>query len=84
MAKDGDVVSPHITFGGVVEMQDLLKTREAAKYVSLASVTLERMRITGEGPAFVKLGRCVRYRRADLENWINGRLLRSTSEVIAS
>jgi excisionase family DNA binding protein len=65
-------------------MQDLLNTCEAAKYVSLASVTLERMRITGEGPAFVKLGRSVRYRRADLQNWINSRLLRSTSEVIAS
>jgi excisionase family DNA binding protein len=73
-----------IPFGGVVEMQDMFNTCEAAKYVSLASVTLERMRITGEGPAFVRLGRSVRYRRADLENWINGRLLRSTSEVIAS
>jgi len=62
-------------------MKDLLRTTEAAEYVGLAPVTLERMRLTGEGPSFAKLGRAVRYRLQDLDNWVASRLVRSTSEV---
>ena len=70
-------------YGGDVEMHDLLHTRGAANYVGLSSVTLERMRLTGEGPVFAKLGHSVRYRRADLDNWVASRLVRSTSQVAA-
>jgi predicted DNA-binding transcriptional regulator AlpA len=62
-------------------MNNLLCTSEAAGYVGLAPVTLERMRLTGEGPPFAKLGRAVRYRLQDLDNWVASRLVRSTSEV---
>lgn len=66
--------------GGAVKMEDLFNTAEAAEYVRLAAITLERMRLSGEGPAFVKLGRSVRYRRIDVDNWIASRVVRSTSE----
>jgi predicted DNA-binding transcriptional regulator AlpA len=56
---------------------------EVANYVGLATTNLERMRLTGEGPVFAKLGRSVRYRRADVDNWISSRIVRSTSEVKA-
>jgi len=69
--------------GGDFKMHDLLHTSEAAEYLGLAAVTLERMRLTGEGPVFAKLGRSVRYRRADVDNWISSRIVRSTSEVKA-
>ena len=45
----------------------ILNTREAADYVRLGKPTLERFRISGEGPIFVKLGGAVRYRKADLD-----------------
>lgn len=59
---------------------EILNTREAAAYVRLGKPTMERFRISGSGPVFVKLGGAVRYRKADLDNWIEARRIRSTSE----
>ncbi len=58
---------------------DVLTTAEAAYYVRLGKPTLERFRVTGEGPRYCKLGGAVRYRRSDLDAWLEGRLLASTS-----
>lgn len=60
---------------------DVLDTREAAAYVRLSKPTLERFRLTGEGPCYAKMGKAVRYRRADLDAWLSSRLIRSTSEA---
>jgi excisionase family DNA binding protein len=51
-------------------MSELLTTREAASYLRLAITTLEHWRLEGRGPAFCKIGRQVRYRRADVESWL--------------
>lgn len=58
---------------------DILDTPEAATYIRLSKPTLERLRLTGEGPPYAKLGKAVRYRRADLDAWLASRLIRSTS-----
>lgn len=57
-----------------------LTTREAAHYLSLSYRTLEKMRLTGNGPRFRKHGRYVRYHIADLDAWSEGRRKNSTSE----
>ena len=59
---------------------DILNTKEAAIYVRLGKPTLERFRLTGNGPCYCKLGGAVRYRRTDLDEWLASRLIRSTSE----
>lgn len=59
---------------------EIFTTREAAAYTRIAMTTLERFRLTGEGPVFAKLGGAVRYRKRDLDGWIESRLLQSTSE----
>lgn len=59
---------------------EVLNTPEAARYVRLSKPTLERFRISGDGPAFLKLGGAVRYRKTDLDAWLESRLTRSTSE----
>ena len=59
----------------------VLDTPEAAAYVRLSPVTLERMRLVGNGPRYAKLGKSVRYRQTDLEEWLESRLIRSTSEA---
>lgn len=59
---------------------DIQTTREAARYTRLSQPTLERFRLTGEGPAYLKLGGAVRYRRSDLDAWLDSCRLRSTSE----
>ena len=62
---------------------EVMNTAEAASYVRLGKPTLDRYRVTGEGPRFAKLGGAVRYRRCDLDDWLASRLVRSTSEVPA-
>lgn len=59
----------------------VLTTPEAAQYVRLGKPTLERFRLTGRGPNFLKLGGAVRYRVGDLDAWLKARTIRSTSEV---
>ena len=57
----------------------LLTSRETADRLGLAENTMARMRCHGTGPAFVKLGRAVRYRWHDVEFWLTGRTQTSTS-----
>ena len=59
---------------------EILNTRETAEYLRLSKPTLERFRISGEGPSFCKLGGAVRYRKDDLDAWLESRRVRSTSE----
>lgn len=61
----------------------VLNTKEAAAYVRLGKPTLEKFRLTGEGPQYAKLGGSVRYRQADLDSWLESRMTRSTSEAVA-
>lgn len=57
-----------------------LNTDEAAKYTGLSRSTLEKARLYGGGPKFMKLGRSVKYRIEDLDAWMNARLVSSTAE----
>jgi len=60
--------------------EELLTTRQAAAFLKVSPKTLERMRVEGAGPAFVKVGRSVRYRRSDLLAFIDSNVFGSTSE----
>lgn len=55
-----------------------LDTIEAAHYLGLMKSTLEAWRCRGDGPQFVKLGRAVRYRQADLDAWVDSRVRENT------
>ena len=59
---------------------EFLNTREAASLLSLKKNTLEIWRVQGRGPAFVRLGRAIRYRIGDLENFVQKQTVQSTSE----
>jgi len=61
-------------------MQTLLTQRDAATLLHLSERTLERLRVSGLGPKFARLGKSVRYRLADLETWIASQVVGSTSE----
>jgi hypothetical protein len=58
----------------------LLTQREAATALRLSERTLERSRVTGLGPPFVKAGRRVLYRPDDIDAWINAHVQTSTSD----
>ena len=51
-------------------MKKLLKTPEAAEYLGIEPGTLENWRYKGMGPAFVHLGRSVRYEVTALDAWV--------------
>ena len=59
----------------------LLDERQAAGRLCLAVRTLQKWRVTGGGPRFVKLGRSVRYRQSDLDQWVRERQRTSTSDT---
>ena len=69
---------------GVISMSDqpilYLGTREAAAFLGLSPRTLDRYRVTGEGPAFHKFGTRIRYAQADIEDWAAARRMTSTSD----
>jgi predicted DNA-binding transcriptional regulator AlpA len=61
-------------------MQPLLTTRAASALLCLDQRTLERFRVAGTGPRFVKMGKSIRYRPSDLDAWLATRTVGSTSE----
>lgn len=59
----------------------LLNTREAARYLGLSKAFLERDRWAGAKVPFIKIStRAVRYRVEDLDNYIESRVRKSTSD----
>jgi predicted DNA-binding transcriptional regulator AlpA len=61
----------------------LLTQQEAADETRLSGRTLERHRLAGTGPKFVRLGRRVLYRREDVEAWVASNICRSNLEADA-
>lgn len=54
---------------------------QAARLLGLAKKTLQKYRLTGEGPRYVRVSaRCIRYRLIDLRTWQESKLVSSTSE----
>jgi excisionase family DNA binding protein len=59
-----------------VEIEDrLLWPEQVAEMLGLPTGTLANWRYQGRGPAFVKIGRHVRYRRSDVADWIEERVV---------
>jgi len=54
---------------------DYLDTRQAAGLTGIGAATLERWRVDGAGPPYVKLGRLVKYRRQDLDEFMERHLV---------
>jgi excisionase family DNA binding protein len=61
-------------------MQPLLTQDEAAELLKLSVRTIERLRVSGTGPKFLKIRNSVRYRLEDVQLWVTSRLVGSTSE----
>lgn len=57
----------------------LLDTKAAAAYLGLSVLTLADWRCKGEGPAFIKTGRYVKYRRSTLSAWLDSRTFTNTT-----
>jgi predicted DNA-binding transcriptional regulator AlpA len=63
-------------------MSELLTTAQAAAFLGLKQNTLQHWRIYGKGPAIVRLSpRAVRYRRSDLESWVESRVVENENPL---
>lgn len=57
----------------------MLRTEDAANYTGLSASTLTKLRLTGSGPEYIKLGKSVVYDPVDLDAWLSSKRRRSTS-----
>ena len=60
-----------------------LTTKEAAFYVRLSESSLEKKRVSGDGPEFLKVGKAVRYEQTALDTWMQADRRTSTADVAA-
>lgn len=58
-----------------------MRTAEAAAHLGVSKSFLEKLRLTGLGPRFAKLGKAVVYDSTDLDAWADARKRNSTSEA---
>jgi len=61
----------------------ILNVATAARFLGLSPSTLAKMRLYGNSPKYLKLGRRVLYRRTDLEAWLESRVAHDTSDADA-
>ena len=57
-----------------------LNEREAANMLGCSVALLRKWRSCGEGPAFVKIGRLVRYRREDIDVFLDAHRVQTGGE----
>ena len=63
------------------DLDQLMDEREAASILCYSVRALQNWRHRGGGPKFVKVSaRSVRYRRRDLLEWVEARIVANTSE----
>jgi hypothetical protein len=57
-----------------------LPVAAAAAYTGMAASTLNKLRVFGGGPVFIKIGRRVLYDTTDLNTWLTANRRISTSD----
>lgn len=63
---------------------DLLLSRPQVEiHFGISRRFLETAAVRGDGPSFCKIGRSVKYRVADLRQWIDAQRVSSTSQEVA-
>jgi hypothetical protein len=66
---------------GQAHVGRLVKTKGATKIIPLSESQLNKLRVFGGGPEYVKIGRSVFYEIEALEAWIAKHRRRSTSDA---
>jgi predicted DNA-binding transcriptional regulator AlpA len=62
------------------DFEPLLDEIEISKIFGRAVPTLQKDRLKGLGPPFVKIGRLVRYKPSAVRAWLDGHTRQSTSD----
>lgn len=64
--------------------QGLLDTLEAAAHCRSSASKFNKLRMTGGGPVYIRIGRKILYDVADLNAWMRSRKFTSTAEYTSS
>ncbi len=62
--------------------KNLFSNDEAADFLGVSPTTLPRWRWSNVGPNFIRLGRTIKYRREDLQAFIDGNLVKTKAAVL--
>lgn len=65
-------------------LQPLLDSNELERMLGVHAGWAAKARLAGDGPVFVRIGRRVAYRPADVDEYLSARTARSTSEAQAA
>jgi excisionase family DNA binding protein len=57
-----------------LEEQNVFNPKQAGRYLGCSESVLRLWRSQGKGPRYFRAGKLVRYRKADLDAWIEARL----------
>jgi hypothetical protein len=60
-----------------------LNVIQAAGYTNISKSSLDKLRVYGGGPLYIKVGARVIYDRLDLDTWLIGKKIANTSQEIA-
>jgi predicted DNA-binding transcriptional regulator AlpA len=62
---------------------DTRSVPQAASYTNLSKSSLDKLRVYGGGPQYIKVGARVVYDRIDLDTWLTGKKIANTSQAMA-
>ena len=71
---------PGVGKGEERHMGEYVDTRVAADEFGISASTLNKLRLTGGGPTYIKVGRRVIYKRSEIVRWLDHRVAVSTSD----
>jgi predicted DNA-binding transcriptional regulator AlpA len=81
MRKTSDVNILDRFMRGEIAPGALLFQADAGAVLGMTPRNLARLRATGEGPRFIKVGARVAYRMSDLSAWLDARTVTSNAEA---
>ncbi|MFT5066875.1 MAG: putative DNA-binding transcriptional regulator AlpA [Reinekea sp.] len=70
-------ILPTIVYG------DMLKEADVSRLLCQSVRTLQKWRVTGEGPSYFKIGRSVRYSHSEVLAWRDARRCHHTSQYLS-
>lgn len=80
--KDDPSRDRHLTLPRPVpgQTEEFLTPKQAAAYLRVSKSYLDKLRVYGGGPSFLRFGRKILYRQRELNLWADQRSFKSTSE----
>ena len=65
----------------VEEFEPLWNDRETGHFIRASTAALQKWRREGKGPAYIRVGNLIRYRRPDVESWLAARRVHCRESV---